>query len=184
MQGQSPYSASKIGADKMVESYVRSFELPAAILRPFNTYGPRQSLRAVIPTITAQALAGEVVRLGSLSPVRDFTFVTDTARAFVAVAESDAAIGGTFNAGNGKGITVGELAQLILEILGSNARIEADEARVRPEASEVFTLLADTAAIGKAAGWRPEVELRDGLSRTVEYVRDHLPRLKPALYTV
>jgi NAD dependent epimerase/dehydratase len=184
LQGQSPYSASKIGADKMVESYVRSFELPATTLRPFNTYGPRQSLRAVIPTITAQALAGEVVRLGSLSPVRDFTFVTDTARAFVAVAESDAAIGGTFNAGNGKGITVGELARMILEILGSSARIEADETRVRPEASEVFTLLADTTEISKATGWHAEVNLRDGLSHTVEYIREHLSRLKPDLYTV
>jgi nucleoside-diphosphate-sugar epimerase len=184
LQGQSPYSASKIGADKMVESYVRSFELPATTLRPFNTYGPRQSLRAVIPTITAQALAGDVVRLGSLSPVRDFTFVTDTAKAFVAVAESEAALGGTFNAGNGKGIAVGELARLILEILGSNARIETDETRVRPEASEVFTLLADTRAISQATGWQAEVGLRDGLAQTVEYIRDHLPRLKPALYTV
>lgn len=184
LQGQSPYSASKIGADKMVESYVRSFELPAATLRPFNTYGPRQSLRAVIPTITAQALAGDVVRLGSLSPVRDFTFVTDTARAFVAVAESEEAIGGTFNAGNGKGITIGDLAHLILEILGSNARIEADEARVRPEASEVFTLLADTNAIAGATGWKPRVSLREGLLQTVECVRDRLARLKPDLYTV
>lgn len=184
LQGQSPYSASKIGADKMVESYVRSFELPAVTLRPFNAYGPRQSLRAVIPTIIAQALAGDVVRLGSLSPVRDFTFVTDTARAFVAVAESDAAIGGTFNAGNGKGMTIGELAHLILEILGSSARIEADDARVRPEASEVFTLLARADAIRETAGWQPRVGLRDGLSRTIECVRDRLGRLKPELYTV
>jgi NAD dependent epimerase/dehydratase len=184
LQGQSPYSASKIGADKLVESYVRSFELPATTLRPFNTYGPRQSLRAVIPTITAQALAGDVVRLGSLAPVRDFTFVTDTARAFLAVAESEAALGGTFNAGSGKGITVGELAQLILEILGSNARIEVDETRMRPQASEVFTLLAEIAAITDATGWRAEVPLRDGLAQTAEHVRDHLARVKPDLYTV
>lgn len=184
LQGQSPYSASKIGADKMVESYVRSFELPAATLRPFNTYGPRQSLRAVIPTIIAQALAGDVVHLGSLSPVRDFTFVTDTARAFVAVAESDAAVGGTFNAGNGKGIAVGELAKLILENLGSSARIEADESRVRPEASEVFTLLAGIDAIEQATDWRPQVSLSEGLLRTIECVRDRLGRLKPDLYTV
>ncbi|MGH2911545.1 MAG: GDP-mannose 4,6-dehydratase [Solirubrobacteraceae bacterium] len=184
LQGQSPYSASKVGADKMVESYVRSFEIPAATLRPFNTYGPRQSLRAVIPTIAAQAMAGDVVRLGSLSPVRDFTFVTDTARAFVAVAESDAALGGTFNAGNGKGITVGEVAQMILEILGSNAGIEADDARVRPAASEVFTLLADTTAITATTGWQATVGLRDGLAQTIDYIRDRLPRLKPDLYTV
>ncbi len=184
LQGQSPYSASKIAADKMVESYVRSFGIPANTLRPFNTYGPRQSLRAIIPTIAAQALAGDVVRLGSLSPVRDFTFVTDTARAFLAVAESEAAIGGTFNAGNGKGITIGDLAGLILEILESNARLESDEARVRPEASEVFTLLADTKAIAAATSWRPEVSLRDGLIQTIAFLRDRLAGLKPGLYVV
>ena len=184
LQGQSPYSASKIGADKMVESYVRSFGLPAATLRPFNTYGPRQSLRAIIPTITAQALAGDVIRLGSLSPLRDFTFVTDTARAFLAVAESEAAIGGTFNAGNGKGIAIGDLADLIVEILDSSARVETDETRIRPEASEVFTLLADTGAIAEATGWRPEVTLRDGLTQTIAFLRDRLARLKPGLYAV
>jgi nucleoside-diphosphate-sugar epimerase len=184
LQGQSPYSASKIGADKMVESYACSFELPATTLRPFNTYGPRQSLRAVIPTITAQALAGDLVRLGSLSPVRDFTYVTDTARAFLAVAESEATIGGTFNAGNGKGIAIGDLAELILEILDSSARLETDETRIRPEASEVFTLLADTAAIAEATGWRPEVSLRDGLAQTIAFLRDRLARLKPGLYAV
>lgn len=184
LQGQSPYSASKIGADKMVESYACSFDLPATTLRPFNTYGPRQSLRAVIPTITAQALAGDVVRLGSLSPVRDFTFVTDTARAFLAVAESEATIGGTFNAGNGKGITIGDLAELILEILDSNARLEPDETRIRPEASEVFTLLADIGAIAEATGWRAEVSLRDGLAQTIAFVRDRLALLKPGLYAV
>jgi NAD dependent epimerase/dehydratase len=184
LQGQSPYSASKIGADKMVESYVRSFGIPATTLRPFNTYGPRQSLRAIIPTIAAQALTGDVVRLGSLAPVRDFTFVTDTARAFLAVAESEATIGGTFNAGNGKGIAIGDLAELILEILDSSARLETDETRIRPEASEVFTLLADTAAIAEATGWRPEVSLRDGLAQTIAFLRDRLARLKPGLYAV
>lgn len=184
LQGQSPYSASKIGADKMVESYVRSFDIPATTLRPFNTYGPRQSLRAIIPTITAQALAGDVIRLGSLTPVRDFTFVTDTARAFLAVAESDAALGGTFNAGNGKGIAVGQLAERILEILDSSARVEIDETRIRPEASEVFTLLADIEAIVETTGWHPEVGLQDGLAQTIGFVRDRLASLKPGLYTV
>ena len=184
LQGQSPYSASKIGADKMVESYVRSFGLPAVTLRPFNTYGPRQSLRAIIPTITAQALAGDVIRLGSLSPVRDFTFATDTARAFLAVAEGEATIGGTFNAGNGKGITIGELAELIVELLDSSARVETDAVRVRPEASEVFTLLADTTAIAEATGWRPEVSLRDGLAQTITFLRERLAALKPGLYAV
>jgi len=184
LQGQSPYSASKIGADKMVESYVRSFELAAATLRPFNTYGPRQSLRAVIPTIVAQALSSDVVRLGSLTPVRDLTFVTDTARAFIAVARSDAAIGRTLNAGSGKGIAIGDLAALILELLGSGARIETDAQRVRPEASEVLELVASTQALEEASGWRAEVPLRDGLATTIEFVRAHLARLKPELYTV
>jgi NAD dependent epimerase/dehydratase len=184
LQGQSPYSASKIAADKMVESYIRSFELPAATLRPFNTYGPRQSLRAVIPTIVTQALSGDVVRLGSLTPVRDLTFVTDTARAFVAVADSDAALGTSLNAGSGKGIAIGDLAALILELLGSRARIETEEARVRPEASEVIELVADAARLRELTGWSPEVELRDGLAQTIEFLRERLAHLKPHLYTV
>ena len=184
LQGQSPYSASKIGADKMVESYVRSFEIPATTLRPFNTFGPRQSLRAIIPTIIAQALAGDVVRLGALTPVRDFTFVTDTARAFLAVAESDAALGGTFNAGNERGVAVGDLAELTLEILDSRARLETDEMRIRPEASEVHTLLADIGAIVETTGWRPQVGLREGLARTIEFLRGRLDRVKPGLYNV
>jgi NAD dependent epimerase/dehydratase len=184
LQGQSPYSASKIAADKMVESYVRSFELPAVTLRPFNTYGPRQSLRAVVPTIVSQALAGDVVRLGSLTPVRDLTFVTDTARAFVAVADSDEALGTTLNAGSGKAISIGDLAALILELLGSQARIETEEARVRPDASEVLELVADATRLRELTGWAPEVELRDGLTRSIDFVRERLAQLKPRVYTV
>jgi NAD dependent epimerase/dehydratase len=184
LQGQSPYSASKIGADKMAESYFRSFETPVATLRPFNTFGPRQSLRAVIPTVISQALSGSEVRLGSLTPVRDFTYVRDTARAFVAVAESDAAIGQTLNAGNGKGITVGEVASMILELIGSDARIEADDQRVRPEASEVFELLADASKLRELTGWAPEVTLREGLTRTIEWIQGNLASVKPHLYTV
>jgi NAD dependent epimerase/dehydratase len=182
--GQSPYSASKIGADKLAESYWRSFETPVATLRPFNTFGPRQSLRAVIPTIVSQALSGETVRLGSLTPVRDFTYVKDTARAFMAVAASEAALGQTLNAGNGKGITVGDLATLILEIMGSEARVAADDERVRPEASEVFELLADATKLREATGWAPQTSLRDGLEQTVAFVRERLAHLKPHLYTV
>ncbi|MEA2479176.1 MAG: hypothetical protein QOJ07_1098 [Thermoleophilaceae bacterium] len=184
LQGQSPYSASKIGADKMAESYFRSFETPVATLRPFNTFGPRQSLRAVIPTVISQALSGSEVRLGSLTPVRDFTYARDTARAFVAVAESDAAIGQTLNAGNGKGITVGEVASMILELIGSDARIEADDQRVRPEASEVFELLADASRLRELTGWAPEVTLREGLTRTIEWIQGNLASVKPHLYTV
>jgi NAD dependent epimerase/dehydratase len=184
LQGQSPYSASKIGADKLAESYWRSFETPVATLRPFNTFGPRQSLRAVIPTIVGQAMAGDTVRLGSLTPVRDFTYVKDTARAFMAVASHEAALGQTLNAGNGKGITIGELADLILDIMGSDAKVVADDARVRPDASEVFELLADATRLRDATGWAPQTSLREGLEQTVAFVRERLAYLKPHLYTV
>jgi NAD dependent epimerase/dehydratase len=184
LQGQSPYSASKIGADKLAESYHRSFALPVVTLRPFNTYGPRQSLRAVIPTIAAQALSDGPVRLGSLTPVRDFTFVTDTARAFLAVAESSEAVGRTLNCGAGKGIAISDLAALILEIVGSDAPIEAEESRVRPEASEVFELICDNRALSEATGWAPEVALRDGLTTVVDWLRDRLPSVRAHLYHV
>ena len=184
LQAQSPYSATKVGADKLVDSYVRSFDVSAVVLRPFNTYGPRQSLRAVIPTIVSQALAGDVVRLGSLEPVRDLTYVTDTARAFLAVARSDAAPGHTLNAGTGQGISIGDLARLIIELLDSPARVETDEQRVRPEASEVLELVCDSGRLRELTGWAPEVGLREGLGRTIAFLRDHLARLKPDLYTV
>jgi NAD dependent epimerase/dehydratase len=183
LQGQSPYSASKIGADKLVESYWRSFETPVATLRPFNTFGPRQSLRAVIPTIIAQAVSGDTVRLGSVHPVRDFTFVTDTAAAFIATAATPQAVGQTMNAGNGQGITIGELAQLILELLGSDATIVADEERVRPENSEVIELICDSTLLRKVTGWSPQVSLRDGLLLTIDDLRRRLGTLKPHLYT-
>jgi len=184
LQGQSPYSASKIGADKMAESYWRSFETQVATLRPFNTFGPRQSLRAVIPTVIAQALSGTEVRLGSLTPVRDFTFVGDTARAFVAVAEHDAALGQTLNAGNGQGITIGSLASLILELLGSDARVEAADERVRPDASEVHELVADASRLTELTGWTPRTTLREGLEQVIEFVRANLGSVKPHVYTV
>ena len=184
LQGQSPYSATKIGADKLAESYARSFETPVVTLRPFNTYGPRQSLRAVIPTIVAQALGGETVRLGSLTPVRDFTFATDTARAFAAAGTTPEAAGRTLNAGTGTGITIGDLAALILEIMGADVPIEEDAARVRPDNSEVFELLADASELRALTGWAPEVPLREGLERTVAFVRERLATLKPHLYTI
>jgi NAD dependent epimerase/dehydratase len=184
LQGQSPYSASKIGADKMAESYARSFDLPVTTLRPFNTFGPRQSMRAVIPTIIAQALSGDVIRLGSTSPVRDFTFVEDTARAFLAVAASPGAAGLVLNAGSGKGITIGDLAELILELVGSEARIGVDEERIRPQASEVFELVADATRLRELTGWAPQVSLRDGLARVVAWVEANIDRLKPGIYNV
>lgn len=184
LQGQSPYSASKIAADKLAESYWRSFETPVVTLRPFNTFGPRQSLRAVIPTIIAQALVDETIRLGSLNPVRDFTFVRDTARAFIAVAEADAAVGRTFNAGNGKAISIGDLVEMILDQLGLRRAVETAEERVRPDASEVFELLADTRALREVTGWAPQTSLGDGLAETAAFVRERLATFKPHIYTV
>jgi nucleoside-diphosphate-sugar epimerase len=185
LQGQSPYAASKIAADQLAESYHRSFDLPVATLRPFNAYGPRQSARAVIPTIVAQAASGaDPIRLGSLEPVRDFTYVTDTARAFAAVAECDAAVGQVLNAGSGHGIAVADLASRILACMGSRVRVAAEEARVRPAASEVLELVAGTERIRTLTGWRPEVSLDDGLERTIAWVREHPERFRAAEYTI
>jgi NAD dependent epimerase/dehydratase len=186
LQGQSPYSASKIAADKLAESYHKSFDLPVATIRPFNTFGPRQSARAVIPTIVSQALRGDTVRLGSLSPVRDLTFVGDTARGFLAVAESDDALGQVINVGTGKGITIGDLASRILAVMGleDRCRVARDEARVRPEKSEVLELLCDNSLASKLLGWSPRVSLDDGLARVVDYVRAHADRYKTEVYNV
>ena len=180
LQGQSPYSASKIGADKLAESYHLSFGLPVTTLRPFNTYGPRQSLRAVIPTIIAQALAGDEVRLGSLAPRRDLTFVSDTAQAFIAVAEHETTIGQTLNAGSGKAISIGELAELIISTMGSDAVIVADPDRVRPERSEVDELLCDASALADQTGWRPSVRLSKGIALTVDWFRERFATAEAA----
>ncbi len=182
LQGQSPYSASKIGADKMAESYHRAFGLPVATLRPFNTYGPRQSARAVIPTIISQALTRPEIRLGDLRPVRDLNFVRDTAEAFMAIAGCDAALGRTVNAGAGKGITIGELASLILEIMGRKLPVVQEEQRMRPENSEVFKLLCDNRLAEELMGWSPRTPLRNGLAKVVQFVERHPGFYKPALY--
>lgn len=184
LQGQSPYSASKIGADKIAESYYRSMGLGVTTLRPFNTYGPRQSLRAVIPTIIAQALHGDTVKLGSLEPVRDFTFVTDTARAFTAVATADGVVGQTLNAGSGQGITIGDLARLILRLTDSQAELVHDEQRVRPEDSEVFELLCDSGRLREITGWRPTVTLDAGLEATIAWMQSRQPAARIHDYTV
>jgi NAD dependent epimerase/dehydratase len=184
IQGQSPYSASKIGAEKLAESYARSFGAPVTILRPFNTYGPRQSLRAVIPTIMAQALAGSEIRIGSSAPIRDFTFVSDMARAFMAVATAPTAVGAIFNAGSGRSITIGALAQLILEIVGRDASLVSEETRVRPAASEVGELLCDAESLRGATGWMPVVGLRTGLERTLDWIRAMHSSSRTAVYTV
>jgi NAD dependent epimerase/dehydratase len=185
LQGQSPYSASKIGADKMAESYHLSFDLPVATIRPFNTFGPRQSARAVIPTIITQALAGaKEIRLGSLDPVRDLTFVGDTAAGFVAIAESDATVGQVVNVGNGSGITVGDLAKRILGLLGSSAAVVSDDARVRPPNSEVMKLICANGKAAELAGWMPETTLDDGLLQTIAFLGAHLDRYKTDRYVV
>jgi NAD dependent epimerase/dehydratase len=184
-QGQSPYAASKIGADKIAESFYLSFETPVATLRPFNTYGPRQSARAVIPTIISQLAAGaKQIRLGSLDPVRDLTFVKDTAAAFLAAAESPNTVGQVVNCGTGKGISVGELAGLIIEVMGVKAEVVCDKARIRPDKSEVMRLICAADKMKQLTGWQPRTALRDGLAETAVYIRGHLEWYKPDIYNV
>ena len=169
-RGQSPYSASKIGADAMADAFYRSFGVPVVTARPFNTYGPRQSARAVIPTIITQLLAGaEELRLGSLEPTRDLTFVTDTCAGFVALGSCDEAVGRNVNLGAGREISIGDLAAILIDITGSKAPIVSEEERLRPAKSEVERLLSDNALARTLTGWQPRVSLRDGLNRTVEW---------------
>ena len=184
LRGQSPYAASKIGADKLAESYHLSFALPVVTLRPFNTFGPRQSARAIIPTIISQGLSGNVIRLGLLTPIRDLNFVSDTVEGFIKGAECPQAIGELFNIGSGRAITIGELAHKIVNLLGGDKEIMAEEERVRPDASEVMELLCNYGKAHKVLGWEPRVSLEEGLSRTVAYIRDHLHHYKPQLYNV
>jgi NAD dependent epimerase/dehydratase len=184
LQGQSPYSASKIGADKIVESYFRSFDLPVATIRPFNTYGPRQSARAVIPTVITQALTQNVIRLGALDPVRDLTYVKDTVRGFLAIAESPDTIGETLNVGIGKGITIGELAALISQLTGSEKAVVQDEKRLRPAKSEVFTLICDHNKASRLTGWQPSYSLSDGLLETIDFVSNNLGFYRPSTYAL
>jgi NAD dependent epimerase/dehydratase len=177
LQGQSPYSASKIGADMMAEAFARSFDLPVATLRPFNTFGPRQSERAVIPTILRQALDPEcgTIKIGDTTPVRDFTFVDDTAAAFLAIGTvSRIEFGRPYNAGTGKSVTVAELIELVRELTGCRKPLEYDAERTRPPKSEVRALLADSSRLAAATGWRPATDLREGLKRTITWWRDRL----------
>jgi dTDP-glucose 4,6-dehydratase len=184
LQGQSPYSATKIGADKLAESYYRSFDLPVVTVRPFNTYGPRQSARAVIPTIITQALTGGVVRLGNLAPTRDLNYVLDTADGFISAAEHPAAIGQVVNLGTGKEISIGDLARKIFELLGVEPAVEAEDQRVRPDASEVDRLCADITKARHLLGWKPKYTLESGLSETIAWVRDNIDSYRPGTYDV
>lgn len=184
LQGQSPYSASKIAADKVAESFHLSYELPVSTVRPFNTYGPRQSARAVIPTIISQALTRPQVRLGSLTPERDLLFVKDTVRGFLMAAENDGTIGETINLGSGKKISIGELADRIIALIGKECEIVQEESRVRPDASEVMVLMADTGKAKKILGWEPLHDLDSGLKATIEYVRSNISKFKAEIYNI
>jgi NAD dependent epimerase/dehydratase len=184
LQGQSPYSASKIAADKLAESFHLSFGLPVATLRPFNNYGPRQSARAVIPTIVTQLLRGEPVTLGNLTPTRDFTFVADTVEAFVRVADCPDAVGRVVNAGSGCEISIGDLVRKIEQVLGRNAPVEQERERMRPPASEVERLCADATIAKTLLGWEPTVSLDNGIARTAEWLEQNLERYRADRYAV
>jgi dTDP-glucose 4,6-dehydratase len=183
LQGQSPYAATKIGGDALGLSYHRAFDLPVTILRPFNTFGPRQSARAIIPTIISQALTRPVVRLGSLEPRRDLTYVRDTVAGFLAIATCDAAIGRVVNIGRGDDVSIGDLVERIGVRLGRPLQVETDAQRVRPAASEVGRLLADTALAQELWGWEPAYSLDHGLDETIAWVRDNLEQFRVDQYT-
>ncbi|MFC1516096.1 NAD-dependent 4,6-dehydratase LegB [Thermodesulfobacteriota bacterium] len=186
-QGQSPYSATKIGADRLAESFFRSFDLPVTIVRPFNTYGPRQSARAVIPTVITQLLnAYDLIQLGSLTPVRDFNFVTDVASAFIKIAESEKTIGEEVNIATGIGYSIGDVADTLLQIINPKARIETKGERIRPEKSEVESLIGSNEKIRSLTDWEPCVELAEGLTTTVEWFREkrNLAEYKSDIYNI
>jgi nucleoside-diphosphate-sugar epimerase len=185
LQGQSPYSASKIGADKLTESYYLSFKMPVATLRPFNTFGPRQSARAVIPSILVQLVAGcSELRLGDISPVRDMSFVANTVDAYLRLAECDEAIGHVVNAGTGRGATIGQIAELAMNVVGRNVPIVTDSQRVRPAGSEVRLLLCNYAKAQQLLDWKPRITLEAGLEYTARFIKDHLDLYRPEEYAV
>lgn len=184
LQGQSPYSASKIGADKMAEAFYHSFELPCVTVRPFNTFGPRQSARAVIPTILSQILTRGEVKLGSLTPTRDLNFVDNTVDGYIAAGQNPVAIGQTISFGSGREISIGDLAALIAKIVGKDANITLDEQRLRPSKSEVERLLADNTLAGALLGWTPKVDLETGLKRTIDWFRDNTSRYNVDKYNI
>ena len=184
LQGQSPYSASKIGADKIAESFHLSFGLPVVTVRPFNTYGPRQTARAVIPTIISQALNGSEIRLGNLEPTRDLNFVADTVEGFIKAAETPKAIGETINLGSGREISIRDLAALILKLMNRDIPIAPEGVRVRPENSEVDRLCADSRKGQSILGWTPKYSLEEGLSATIEWIRENSERYRTGIYVI
>lgn len=184
-QGQSPYSATKIGADRLAESFYRSFEMPITIVRPFNTYGPRQSARAVIPTIIIQLLSGMTeIKLGSLTPTRDLNFVKDTAQGFIDIAKSDKTIGQEINIASQQEISIGQLAQILIGQINPNARIICEEQRLRPEKSEVNRLLGSNKKIKDLTSWEPKYSLKEGLAETITFLRENLSKYKANIYNL
>ena len=184
-QGQSPYSATKIGADRLAESFYRSFNLPVSIVRPFNTYGPRQSARAVIPTIISQLLAGkEEIKLGSLTPTRDFNYVKDTAAGFIAIAESDKTIGQEINIATQQEISIGALAKEIISLFNAEAGFVCDEQRLRPEKSEVNRLLGSNKKIKELTDWKQSYTFEEGIAETIAWIREHMEAYKTDIYNV
>lgn len=184
-QGQSPYSATKIGADRLAESFYRSFELPVSIVRPFNTYGPRQSARAVIPTIITQLLAGyETIRLGSLMPTRDFNYVKDTAAGFIAIAQSQQTIGEEINIATQQEISIGDLAKEIISQINPKANIVCEQERLRPQKSEVNRLLGSNEKIRKLTDWKQQYTFAQGIEETIAWIREHMDRYKADIYNI
>lgn len=184
-QGQSPYSATKIGADRIAESFYRSFDTPVTIVRPFNTYGPRQSARAVIPTIITQLLSGkEEIKLGSLIPTRDFNYVKDTVSGFIEIAKSSNTIGEEINIATQNEISIGDLANEMIRQINPNAKIVCDEQRLRPEKSEVNRLLGSNEKIIKLTDWKPEYTLETGLAETIDFLRNNLEKYKTDIYNI
>jgi nucleoside-diphosphate-sugar epimerase len=181
---QSPYAASKVGADELALSFQRSFGTPISIVRPFNTYGPRQSARAVIPTIVSQALSRDVIELGAIEPTRDFLYVEDTVRGLLRAAEADGAVGEVINLGTGTEVSIREVAERVLRVVDRDLPIALDEDRLRPADSEVERLIADTTKAGRLLGWEPSVDLDEGLRRTIDWLSGSLDAFKPSLYNV
>jgi dTDP-glucose 4,6-dehydratase len=184
LQGQSPYSASKIGADKLAESFYRAFDLPVVTVRPFNTYGPRQSARAVVPTIITQALTQDEVHLGNLDARRDLTYVTDTVAGFLQAAQAPGVEGAEFNLGSGAEVRIGDLANQIIALAGRDVRLVVDPQRLRPAKSEVQRLLSDNTRARQTLGWEPRVELKEGLEKTIAWIRANLALYRPGEYQV
>lgn len=184
-QGQSPYSATKIGADRLAESFHRSFNMPITIVRPFNTYGPRQSARAVIPTIITQLLAGkEEIKLGSLTPTRDFNYVKDTANGFIEIAKSLNTIGEEINIATQQEISIGQLAEELIRQINPNAKIVCDNQRLRPEKSEVNRLLGSNEKIMRLTNWKPNYTFEQGLAETIEFLKHNLGQYKTDIYNL